>query len=146
MSTPNLRSDEAKQVSRESLTTRARLVGQVGQFCDMSDVCGPGNRRCMSGPAGRHLGYTEPQVLHAAFRAVVSTGEDHAVKEGVHRLCPLIVPHAPRAGIFLGLLQYFTVFVKTAETWFDSPDVMTALLKFLQVLGILVLVLWVGNL
>lgn len=77
MSTPNLRSDEAKQVSRESLTTRARLVGQ---FCDMSDVCGPGNRRCMSGPAGRHLGYTEPQVLHAAFRAVVSTGEDHAVK------------------------------------------------------------------
>lgn len=140
MSTPNLRSDEAKQVSRDPLTTRARLVGQVGQCCDLSDVCGPGNRRCMSGPAGRHLGYPEPQVLHAAFRAVVSTGAHHAAK-GVHRLYYLIVSHAPRAGIFL---QYFTVFVKTAETWFDSPDVMTALLKFLQVRAILV-VAFVGG-
>ena len=29
--------------------------------------------------------------------------------------------------------QYFPVFVRAAETWYDSPEVTTALLKFLQV-------------
>lgn len=29
--------------------------------------------------------------------------------------------------------QFFPVFVRAAETWFDAPEVTTALLKFLQV-------------
>jgi hypothetical protein len=29
--------------------------------------------------------------------------------------------------------QYFPVFVRAAETWYDCPEVTTALLKFLQV-------------
>ena len=33
--------------------------------------------------------------------------------------------------------QYFPVFVRAAEAWYDAPEVTTALLKFLQVRAVL---------